>query len=69
MSQTKLEKMQSEIEDVIAKHLDVPDTPGLAIAVTLPPDYYRVYCVSNIGAGQAAMLFRQAANKIDAQTQ
>ena len=69
MEKTKLEKMQSEIEDVIAEHFEVKATPGLAIAVTLPPNYDRVYWISNVPVGQAAMLFRQTANKIDAQTQ
>lgn len=56
--------LQRSIEKTVQSYLNIDRKPGLAIAITLPPDYCQVYWIANLGRSNAIELFEAVIDKL-----
>ena len=64
--QSKLRPLAKEIEAVIMKHTG-GEKPGMAVAITLPPDYEEVHWITNLSRADGINLLASTARKMTAQ--
>jgi len=52
------------VEDMLKKFFETDQKVGLAIAVTLPPEYNNVHWITNLNRKDGIQLFYDTANKM-----
>jgi len=59
--------LSKKLEQVITEHFKLKERPAMAIAFTLPQDYAECHWVTNVPRGDGITLFKNTAEKMQAQ--
>lgn len=62
-----LTDLAKDIEAIVTEHLELDEKPGVALCVTLPPDYDDVHWITNVRRQDGINLFHSTADKMQRQ--